>query len=275
MNEAINKSGFRTQSARVGHPNSYIAAPDQLGVEELESKHKRAGIKSIPFSGLLANKLLARLPGEDFALLLPHMEPVALSAGRYIYGLGDAVDFIYFPETVIISHIHPLEDGNMAEVALIGNEGMVGLSALLDAPPPNYWSQVLVAGSATRIKSEVLKEEFNRRPALQRLLLGYTSDCIAQISQRAVCNGRHALYGRLCSWLMMIHDRTVDDQLLLTHEEMARHLGARRASISVAATLLRDRNIIGYNRGHLRILDRQALLNDACECYRTLARNIK
>lgn len=272
MNEAINKSALPTKPSRVGQRGSYMPAPVQHVMEELETKRQRAGIQSIPFGGLLTNKLLARLTGEDFALLLPHMEPVSLTAGDYIYGLGNEVDFIYFPETVVISHIHLLEDGSMTEVALIGKEGLVGLSALLDATSTNYWSEVLVAGTALRIRAEVLKEEFDSRPSLQRLLLGYTSDRIAQISQRAVCNGRHALYGRLCSWLMMIHDRTGDERLMLTHEQMARHMGARRASISVTATLLRDRKIIGYNRGYLRILNRQLLLDSTCECYRTLAR---
>jgi CRP-like cAMP-binding protein len=275
MNEAINKSDFRAKPARVGQRSSYTPAPARLAMEELKGKRQRAGITTIPFDGLLTNKLLARLNGEDFALLLPHMEPVSLSAGDYIYGLGNKEDFIYFPETVIISHIHLLEDGSMTEVALIGKEGLVGLSALFDAPKTNYLSEVLIAGSALRIRAEVLKEQFDRRPSLQRLLLSYTSERIAQISQRAVCNGRHTLYGRLCSWLLMIHDRTGDDQLRLTHEEMARHLGARRASISVTATLLRDRKIIGYSRGYMRILNRQLLLDNTCECYRTLAQRAK
>jgi CRP-like cAMP-binding protein len=232
----------------------------------------RPQIKSIPFMGLLTNKLLTKLSGEEFARLLPYLEPVSLAAHDYVYGLGNKVDFIYFPETVVISQIHLLEDGNTTEVALVGYEGVTGLSALFGAPATNYWSQVIIAGSALRVRAEFLTEEFSRGQSLQSLLLGYTGERIAQISQRAVCNGRHPLSGRLASWLLMLHDRARENQLKLTHEEIARHLGARRASISVAATALRNNGIIGYNRGNIRVLDRQALMYNACECYRTLNR---
>lgn len=271
MNEAINKSGLTDKNARAG-AHLAPAPPVRGSMPRAGINQEQKEIKSIPFSGLLTNRLLARLPGEDFARLLPYMEPVSLAAGHYVYGMGNGVDYIYFPETTVISHIHLLEDGNTTEVALIGKEGMVGLSALFNAPLTNYWSQVLVAGSALRVRAQVLTEDFSRAQALQKVVLSYASARIAQISQRAVCNGRHTLSGRLAAWLLMIHDRAGDRQLLLTHEEIARHMGARRASISVSATLLRERKVISYNRGHIRILDRQALLDSACECYQTLAR---
>jgi CRP-like cAMP-binding protein len=270
MNQAINKSGHTHKELRIGQPDTHRRAKPMQGEAGTTQEHQ--GIKSIPFSGLLTNRLLAGLPGADFAELLPHLEPVSLPLGHYIYGLGNDVDFIYFPETAVISQIHLLEDGNTAEVALIGKEGLVGLNAIFNAPPTNYWSQVIIGGSALRVKVEILQEDFYRAQAMQKLVLNYTSARIAQISQRAVCNGRHTLSGRLATWLLMIHDRAVDDQLLLTHEEISRHMGARRASISVAATLLKDMRIISYNRGRIRILNRQALLDSACECYQTLAR---
>lgn len=270
MQEIINKrvlataAGGRLQGAR-----DLTSLPTEGGA----LRGKCPEIKSIPFSGLLTNKLLARMPREEFSRFLPHLEPVSLAAGHYLYGLGDEVNFIYFPETTVISHIHLLEDGNTTEIALIGNEGMVGLSALFGAPATNYWSQVMIAGSAMRMRIEVFRKDFHSNLGLQQAVLAYTSDRIAQISQRAVCNGRHTLSGRLCSWLLMIQDRVGDAQLLLTHEEIARHMGARRASISVAATTLKTLGIISYNRGHISILDREALLGYACECYRTLARS--
>jgi CRP-like cAMP-binding protein len=267
MNEAINKSITSTNDARTGERASYMRP--QLVAKEV--KRVQNEMKIIPFDGLLTNKLLSAMSGEEFARLLPYMEPVAVSAGDYIYGFGNAVEFVYFPETAVISQIHLLEDGNTTEVALIGKEGMVGLSAIFDAPAMNYWTQAIAAGSALRIRADVIKEEFARASSLQQILLSYASLRIVQISQRAVCNGRHALSGKLCTWLLMIQDRVGDAQLVLTHEEIARHLGARRASISVAATYLKDRKIISYNRGHLQILDREALINSACECYRTLA----
>jgi CRP-like cAMP-binding protein len=271
MNEAINKRDLSAKDQRPGNRASSVP-PQFINEAPGINNRARAEAKSIPFNGLLTNRLLARLPGEEFARLLLYMEPVSLTAGEYVYGLGDKVEFIYFPETVVISQIHLLEDGNTTEVALIGNEGVVGLSAIFGAPATNYWSQVIVAGSALRIRVEVLKEDFHRGQSIQKLLLAYTANRIAQISQRAVCNGRHTLSGRLATWLLMVHDRASESKLKLTHEEIARHLGARRASISVAATILRDREIISYNRGNIRILNRQALLDNACECYRTLAR---
>lgn len=274
MPEAINKRDTLSVETKTAHRATGALAPSPPVITETgeAGRSPRADVKGIPFSGLLTNKLLTGLTGEEFARLLPYMEPVSLAADEYLYGLGDKVDFMYFPETAVISQVHLLEDGNTTEVALVGREGVIGLSALFGASSTNYWSQVLVAGTAMRIRAELLTDEFSRAQSLQRLVLSYTGQRIAQISQRAVCNGRHALSGRLASWLLMVHDRASENNLMLTHEEIARHLGARRASISVAATLLRERGIIDYNRGHIRILDRQALLNEACECYLTLAR---
>ena len=273
INETVNKSGETHKEARTQHRAPYVAAsPHDLMRQEPGITQKRREIKSIPFSGLLTNKLLAGLPGEDFARLLPHLEPVSLSYGDYLYEMGETVDYCYLPESAVVSQIHLLEDGSTTEVALVGNEGMVGLSAIFGAAAPAYWSETLVAGSALRIRAGVLKEEFGRGQAWQRLLLAYTSARLAHLSQRAICNGRHSLAGRLCSWLLMIDDRMENGQLVLTHEEMARHLGTRRASVSVVATELRKRGAISYNRGKLCILDRQLLEAFACECYRALAR---
>lgn len=270
MNEAINKRTLTRNDLRPGQPSSSGTA--QFSARAATINQEQTGIKSAAFGGLLVNRLLTRLPGVDFTRLLPHMEPVTLDAGHYIYGLGNKVDFIYFPETAVISHIHLLEDGNTSEVALVGKEGMTGLSAIFNAPATNYWSQVIIGGTALRVEVEVLKDDFNRAEAMQRLVLNYASERIAQVSQRAVCNGRHTLSERLATWLLMLHDRAGRGQMRLTHEEIARHLGARRASISVAATLLKDRRILSYNRGQIRILDRDALLGTACECYETVAR---
>jgi CRP-like cAMP-binding protein len=152
---------------------------------------------------------------------------------------------------------------------------MVGLSAILEARPPSYWAQVTVGGSALKIEMEAVKREFARGEALQRLLLGYTNSRLMQLSQRAVCNGRHKLDERLCTWLLMIQDRTSEQQLPLTHEQIAHHLGTRRAGISTACNALRDNEIIAYHRGIICILDRHKLEAAACECYQTLVRTIE
>ena len=224
--------------------------------------------KPIAFNGLLTNKILTALPGPDFAHLLSFLEPVSLFAGQDIYLSGETIDFIYFPETAVVSHLYFLEDGSTTGAAIIGNEGVVGLSAVLDSRPASYWTQVTVGGTAVRVQPNAIREEFARGGAMQRLLLGYTRARLAQLSQRAACNGRHTLRERLCTWLLMVQDRVGDEQILLTHENIAQHLGGRRAGVSTACNALRDRGIISYRRGRLRIADRELLEQVACECYR-------
>lgn len=228
-------------------------------------------IKPVPFNGLLTNKLLTALPGEDFALLLPYLEPVSLACGEDLYSFGEGIDYVYFPESAVVSHLYILSDGSTAEAAMIGKEGVVGLSALLLAPLPTHWTQVTVGGTALRMRASVLKEEFARGGAMQRLLLAYAGARIEQLSQRAICNGRHTVDERLCCWLLMLSDRVGEEQLPLTHEKIARHLGTRRAGITEAAGALRDRGVIAYGRGQIHITDRPGLEALACECYRTLS----
>jgi CRP-like cAMP-binding protein len=248
-----------------------MAASANLVMEEaVSSKREHKPPQPIPFNGLLTNKLLTGLPGADFARLLPHLEPVLLTTGQDLYKFGEAVDFAYFPETVVISHIYFLEDGSSTAAAMIGREGLIGLSAIFDSSQPSYWTQATIGGSALRAEIEVVGQEFTRGGALQQLLLGYTRQRLSQLSQRAVCNGRHKLDERLCTWLLMLLDRTKEVQLPLTHEEIAHHLGARRAGISSCCNDLRDNGIIDYRRGLIRVTDRERLEAAACECYRML-----
>jgi CRP-like cAMP-binding protein len=228
-------------------------------------------VKPVPFNGLLTNKLLTALPGEDFARLLPHLEPVSLSGGNDLYGFEEDMEEVYFPEGVVLAHLHILADGSTTEASMIGKEGMTGLAAIFAAPTPTHWTQVVIPGTALRVRAQVLRDEFVRGGALQRLLLAYASVRIEQLSQRAICNVRHTVEERLCNWLLMIHDRVGDDQLPLTHEKIARHLGARRAGITEAINALREQQIVTSSRGQLRITDRPGLELATCECYRTLS----
>ena len=232
----------------------------------------RVNAEPVSLNTLLANKLLAGLPGEDFERLLPHLRPAALTAGEDLYQFGGGVPFAYFPETAVVSHLYVLSDGNTTEAAMIGREGLAGLSALFGTRQPNYWTRVLVAGSALRIKSDILVQEFGRGGALQRAILAYAGARLAQLSQRAVCTGRHKIEGRFCSWLLMVHDRAGEDQFQLTHDLISDHLGVRRAGITETAFALRERGIISYKRAQLRVLDRQRLEATACECYQALTR---
>jgi CRP-like cAMP-binding protein len=219
---------------------------------------------------LLTNKILTSLPNEDFTGLLPHLEPVSLRPGQALHNFGDRIRFSYFPESAVISHLHILEDGRTTEAAMIGKEGMTGLSVIFGARPPARWTQAMIGGSALKIKVEIIRGEFARSGALQQLILGYAGARINHLSQRAVCNGRHTMEERLCSWLLMVQDRVGEDRMFLTHERIAYHLGTRRASVTCIANTLRDKRIISYNRGQLHILDRGALEGASCECYRTL-----
>ena len=272
MNRPESKNNFTLKDVPPRY-RSTDAAADALPSMEESSGTGRAhkSIKPLPFNGLLTNKLLTALPGEDFARLLPYLEPVSISGGQDLYGFGEPIRDVYFPESAVISQLYILEDGSTAEAALIGKEGLTGLSAIFASPAPPCCTQAIIPGTALRMGVEVLRQEFARGQGMQRLLLSHTSARIAQLSQRAVCNGRHTVIERLCSWLLMLHDRVGDDQLPLTHEQIASHLGARRAGITEAATALRDGQLIKYSRGQIRIIDRRGLERAACECYRTLS----
>lgn len=273
MDGTDNTDGLLPKAARASYRGGKLASSAHMVIGATSSfESEKRFIRSVPFNGLLTNRLLTALPGDEFTRLLPHLEPVSLLAGQDLYRFGERKDQIYFPETAVISHLYIMEDGSTAEAAMIGREGMIGLSALLDSRPQTFWTRIAVAGSALRIGTGVVRREFANGGATQKILLGYTSTRLAQISQRAVCNGRHHVEERLCAWLLMIYDRAGEDRLPLTHEEIALYLGIRRAGITSVAQKLREKEIISYSRGYIRILDRQGLEAAACECYRTLKR---
>lgn len=226
----------------------------------------------VAFDGLLTNKLLTGLPGADFARLLPHLEPVELACEENLYTIGDSPEFVFFPENAVVSHLHVLSDGGTIEADMVGRDGLTGLSAVFNSTPPDRWTKVLVGGSALRVRAEVMRQEFSLGGGVQQSLLAYASARLAQVAQRAVCNGLHSVEQRLCSWLLMLHDRAGDQSLTLTHERIARHLGTRRAGITELATTLRSRGHISYSRGFMRVVNRQGLEVSACECYRVQAR---
>ncbi len=259
-----------TPDARQGAGLPTDAGQRANGAAGLDPFRHKAGADSI--NELLTNRLLSALPPEDFSRLFPHLEPVSLTAGETLYKLDAEMRYAYFPETAVISHLYILAEGGMTEADMVGREGMTGLSAVFGAPAPSYLTEVSLAGSALRIRVEMLRQEFARGGALQQLMLRYASGRIALLSRRAVCNGNHRVEERLCAWLLMMHDRAGDTPLALTHERISRHLGTRRAGVTSAATLLRDRGVIGYTRGHIRILDRVALQAAACECYPAVRR---
>lgn len=227
-------------------------------------------VTKIPFNGLISNRLLTGLPSEDFSAVLPRLEPVFLDANKCLYRPEDQMHFVYFPESAVLTHLHLLRDGSTTEGAMVGRDGMIGLSALLSSCIASHWVQVLLSGNALRIPTSVLKDEFDRRYAVQRMVLFYAGARLEQLSQRAVCAGRHRLQSRFCTWLLMLLDRIGENELALTQEEAARHLGVRRAGVTVVANALKNTGAIRYSRGVINVLNRATLLDSACECYQQL-----
>jgi CRP-like cAMP-binding protein len=216
------------------------------------------------------NKILASMPNEDVMRLAAQLEPVSFTRHQEICDVENGDCYIHFPLDMVVSQLSIFADGSTAEVALIGNEGVVGLNYIFNSFSPERWTCIAVSGKAMRMRAKDLKREFDRGGALQQLLLGYTGYYVEQISRRAVCNSQHKIEERLASWLLMMHDRVGCD-LLLTQEQISCRLGTRRSSITLAAASLQQQNIISYLRGRIRILNRNMLEMAACECYRTFS----
>ncbi|MBC7796016.1 MAG: Crp/Fnr family transcriptional regulator [Pyrinomonadaceae bacterium] len=232
----------------------------------------RTGFKSslVPEIQNIKNELLLSLPRETFAQLQPEMKTVSFERGQTIYDIGNSFDFVYFANNLVASRLALMEDGAMIEVGVIGREGLLGIAALIGANMANNVTIAETAGTATRIKTSVLRDAFRRDFKLQTLLLGYYNDFLTQISQRAACRCRHSVAQQLCTWLLQIHDRTQKDDLTLTQETISQRLGARRASITVAINNLEKNNLLVCRRGHITICNREGLEIEACECYSLL-----
>jgi CRP-like cAMP-binding protein len=220
---------------------------------------------------LLANRLLGALPPDEFELLLPALQPVALTAGDEDELCGP--HFVYFPEDAVVSHLVVFEDGSTVEATMTGREGVVGCDALFDVKTPTHQTRVTLPGGALRMRAEQFRREFAEREALRELLFVDAARRDAQASQRGACAIRHQIESRLATWLLMMHDRAAGDELPFTQEFIARRIGSRRAGITEVACKFQELGLISYRRGSLRITDRAGLQDAACECYEVL-RNI-
>jgi len=232
------------------------------------NKWKRTLREMSSIGDVIQSRILSSLPDNDFARLLPHLQIVTLSSGENIFQPDDNGTFIYFPGTAVFSQLNFLEDGRTVETAMIGNEGIVGISLILSsrhsvAP----WTLTLLGGSAYRINTSIFKQEFSSCGFLQTSLLEYLNLYIKQISQRVVCNNHHLIEERFCTWLLMLDDRCCKNRLILTHEQIAQLLGVHRPSVTCIAQDLRSKEIINYIRGRISILNRKKLEASACECY--------
>ncbi len=214
------------------------------------------------------NQILAALPEADYQRLSPHFTSVTLTSGQVLQEPDESVTTVYFPERAMISLVSIMLDGSTTEIGLVGNEGMVGLPAILGGERTTSRSIVQIAGSAIQLPAEVLTDEFNRAEKLQKLLLLYTQALLTQVSQSAACNRQHTIEERLARWLLSVHDCVQKDELPLTQEFIANMLGIRRSGVTVAAGILQEAGMIRYHRGHITILNYDHLEATACECYR-------
>jgi len=213
------------------------------------------------------NHLLAALPAPDYARLLPDLEPIAMPLGWVVYESGGHIGYVYFPTTSIVSLLYVIESGASAEIAIAGNEGLVGISLFMGGESTPSRAVVQSAGEGYRVKASVLKKEFALGGELQHLALRYTQALITQMAQTAVCNRHHTLDQQLCRWLLLSMDRLPGNELKMTQELIANMLGVRREGVTVAAGDLQAAGLIHYSRGHIIILDRAGLEQRVCECY--------
>ena len=213
------------------------------------------------------NKLLAALPRDVYDRIEPKLELVPLKLGASVYEAGRRQPYVYFPTDAIVSLLYVMRDGASAEIAVVGNEGLVGIALFMGGETTPSRAVVQSAGHAHRLSSKRLKGEFEAGGPLQHLLLRYTQALITQMAQTAVCNRHHSIEQQLCRWLLLSADRLPTNVLTMTQELIANMLGVRREGVTEAAGKLQDAEIINYSRGRITILDREKLERRVCECY--------
>jgi CRP-like cAMP-binding protein len=213
------------------------------------------------------NQILDALPQAERDHLFPHLKLVALPLGKALYESGDMLRHIYFPTDAIVSLLYVLKDGASAEIAVVGNDGAIGVALFMGGETTTNRAVVQSAGSAYQMTGARLKEEFERHGELLHILLRYTQALITQMTQTAVCNRHHSLDQQLCRWLLLSLDRLSSDKLIMTQELIANMLGVRREGVTVAAGKLQRLGVIRYRRGEITVLDRPRLEQLSCECY--------
>ena len=213
------------------------------------------------------NHLLAALPEPEWLRWLPALEKVEMPLGQVLYESGNTLSHVYFPITAIVSLLYVMEDGASAEIAVVGNEGIVGISLFMGGGSTPSRAVVQSAGSGFRMRAQVMKNEFDKNGPVLHLLLRYTQALITQMAQTAVCNRHHSLDQQLCRWLLLSLDRLYGNELVMTQELIANMLGVRREGVTEAALSLQQAGLIRYTRGHITVLNRAGLEKRTCECY--------
>jgi CRP-like cAMP-binding protein len=218
------------------------------------------------------NQLLAALPETELQRWLPQLEIVDMPLGAVLYESGGTLTHVYFPTTAIVSLLYVMENGASAEIAVVGNEGLVGISLFMGGGSTPSRAVVQSAGKGFRLKAKVMKAEFDRGGPVLHLLLRYTQALITQMAQTAVCNRHHSLDQQLCRWLLLSLDRLSGHELVMTQALIANMLGVRREGVTEGAMNLQKDGLIRYSRGRITVLDRQGLEKRTCECYAVVKR---
>lgn len=213
------------------------------------------------------NRLLAAIPAREWARFSPHLVSVKLELGQVLYESGTNQPFVYFPTDSIVSLLYVMEDGSSGEIAIVGNEGLVGISLFMGGRTTSSRAVVQSAGHGFRMKGRYIRDEFILAGSVQNLFLRYTQALITQMGQTAVCNRHHTVEQQLCRWILMSLDRLASNELAMTQELIANMLGVRREGVTEAAGKLQREGIIEYSRGRIRVLDRARMETTTCECY--------
>ncbi|MBD2293685.1 Crp/Fnr family transcriptional regulator [Anabaena sphaerica FACHB-251] len=216
------------------------------------------------------NKLIAALPNSVFKRIAPHLELVSLSSGQSIYEAEESIKYIYFPEKAVISLLCVMENGSSVEVGLVSSEGMVGIPVILGDNITTLNAIVQIPDNSLRIDADIIRTEFKSGGAIQDLLLRYVKTVYLEVAQSAACNRLHTLEERLSRWLLTVSDRLNADEFPLTQEFISHMLGVRRSGVTVAAYTLSKAGLINYRRGNINILNREALEESSCECYKVI-----
>jgi CRP-like cAMP-binding protein len=216
------------------------------------------------------NLLLDALPPDDYGRLAPHLQPVRMELGDVLYEPGARLRHVYFPTTAIVSLLYVMENGASAEIAIVGRDGVLGVSLFMGGETTPSRGVVQSAGHGLRLSPQRLKAEFNRFGPTMQLLLRYTQALITQMAQTAACNRHHSVDQQLCRWLLLSLDRLPSHELSMTQEMIANMLGVRREGVTESAGRLQDAGLIRYRRGHITVLDRAGLEARSCECYRVV-----
>jgi CRP-like cAMP-binding protein len=221
------------------------------------------------------NHLLGVLPEAEWARLVAQLVPVDMALGQVVYESDASVDTIYFPTTAVVSMLYLMHDGTSAEIAVVGNEGVVGIALFMGGETTPNRAIVQSAGQAYRLDAAILKAEFCRAGPVQRLLLRYTQALITQMAQTVVCNQHHSMDEQMCRWLLLSIDRLPPNEQKMTHELIANMLGVPRAGMTEAAMKLQDAGLIRCSGDHIEVLDRPGLEKRACECYDVVKREFE